>query len=157
MVVGENNLRPHLIHFNRCENVSLDAFKIRESPFWTIHIYGIAKNLNVAAEGHNNDGIDLEMTQNFLVEDCTFKEGDDAVVIKAGCNQHAWRLNTPSQNSVVQNCNVLKGHIFVRDINIKSANNIFDLKGEKRLPIKNVSLKNVHVNPIKDFVKKHTM
>ena len=33
MAVGENHLRPHLIHFNRCENVLLDSFKIRESPF----------------------------------------------------------------------------------------------------------------------------
>ena len=39
MAVGENHLRPHLIHFNRCENVLLDSFKIRESPFWTIHMY----------------------------------------------------------------------------------------------------------------------
>ena len=39
MATGENHLRPHLIHFNRCKNVMLDGFKIRESPFWTIHLY----------------------------------------------------------------------------------------------------------------------
>lgn len=31
---------------------------------------GIARNLSVKAHGHNNDGIDLEMTSNFLVENC---------------------------------------------------------------------------------------
>lgn len=115
MAKGENNLRPHLIQFNRCKNVLLDGFQIREdSPFWTIHMYmcenGIARDLDVRAHGHNNDGIDLEMTRNFLVEDCTFDQGDDAVVIKAGRNQDAWRLNRPSENIVVRNCKVLNGH-----------------------------------------------
>ena len=102
MAAGENNLRPHLIHFNRCKNVLLDGFQIRESPFWTIHIYmcnsGIVRNLDVKAHGHNNDGIDFEMSRNFLVENCTFDQGDDAVVIKSGRNRDAWRLNTPCEN-----------------------------------------------------------
>lgn len=114
MATGENHLRPHLIHFNRCKNVMLDGFKIRESPFWTIHLYmcdgSIVRNLDVRAHGHNNDGIDFEMSRNFLVEDCSFDQGDDAVVIKAGRNQDAWRLNTPCENIVIRNCRILKGH-----------------------------------------------
>ena len=114
MAVGENHLRPHLIHLNRCRNILLDGFRIRESPFWTIHVYlcenGIARNLDVYAHGHNNDGIDLEMTRNFLVEDCTFDQGDDAVVIKAGRNRDAWRLDTPCENIVVRNCRIVHGH-----------------------------------------------
>jgi len=114
MAKGENHLRPHLIHFNRCKNVLLDEFKIRQSPFWTVHLYmcdgGIVRNLDVKAHGHNNDGIDLEMSRNFLIENCVFDQGDDAVVIKAGRNQDAWRLNTPCENIVVRHCNILKGH-----------------------------------------------
>ena len=44
MAKGENHLRPHLIQFNRCKNVLLDGFKIRESPFWTIHVYVRKRN-----------------------------------------------------------------------------------------------------------------
>lgn len=114
MAVGENHLRPHLIHFNRCKNVQLDGFKIRESPFWTVHLYmcdgGVVRNLDVKAHGHNNDGVDLEMSRNFLIEDCSFDQGDDAVVIKAGRNRDAWRLNTPCENIVIRNCTILKGH-----------------------------------------------
>lgn len=114
MAVGQNNLRPHLIHFNRCKDILLDGFKIRESPFWTIHMYmcdnGIVRNLDVKAHGHNNDGIDIEMTRNFLVENCIFDQGDDAVVIKAGRNRDAWRLNTPTENIVIRNCTILEGH-----------------------------------------------
>ena len=51
----------------------LDSFKIRESPFGRFICImcngGIVRHLDVKAHGHNNDGIDLEMTRNFLVED----------------------------------------------------------------------------------------
>lgn len=108
------NMRPHLIHFNRCENIQLDGFQIRESPFWTIHLYMCkdvwAHHLDVYAHGHNNDGIDIEMTQHVLIEDCRFDQGDDAVVLKAGRNQDAWRLATPTQDVVVRRCEIVQGH-----------------------------------------------
>ena len=114
VAVADNNFRPHLIHLNRCKNVLLDGFQIDGSPFWTIHLYlcenGVARNLNVKAHGHNNDGIDLEMSRNFLVEDCVFDQGDDAVVIKSGRNHDAWRLNAPCENIVVRNCVIKQGH-----------------------------------------------
>ncbi|MCC8087719.1 MAG: glycoside hydrolase family 28 protein [Rikenellaceae bacterium] len=244
MAKGENNLRPHLIHFNRCNNVLLDGFKIRNSPFWTIHIYmcdgGVARNLDVRAHGHNNDGIDLEMTRNFLVEDCVFDQGDDAVVIKAGRNRDAWRLDTPTENIVIRNCTILTGHtllgigseisggirniymhdckapnsvhrvyfiktnhrrgafvenIFMENIETGSAQRVFEIdtevlyqwkdlvptyeeritkieniymnnvkcenvdaiyeiKGNAKLPVKNVELKNIHVNKVNKFVNR---
>ena len=107
-------MRPHLIHFNRCTNIQLDGFKIRESPFWTIHTFMCkdvwAHHLDVYAHGHNNDGIDLGMTQHAIVEDCTFDQGDDAVVIKAGRNQDGWALEMPTQDVVVRRCEVVQGH-----------------------------------------------
>lgn len=114
MAVGENHFRPQLVQMNRCKNVLLDGFKIRESPFWTLHLFmcdgGIARNLDVYAHGHNNDGIDIEMTRNFLVEKCRFDQGDDAVVIKSGRNRDAWRTHTPSENIVIRNCTIVSGH-----------------------------------------------
>ncbi len=244
MAVGENHLRPHLIQFNRCRNILLDGFKIRESPFWTIHMYmcdgGIVRNLDVKAHGHNNDGIDLEMARNFLVEDCTFNQGDDAVVIKAGRNRDAWRLNTPTENIVIRNCNIVEGHtllgigseisggirnvymhdckvpqsvrrlffvktnhrrgafvenirmenikaghvqrvleidtdvlyqwkdlvptyeeritridgIYMKNVSCTSADAVYELKGDARLPARNIEIKDVHVNEVKHFVKK---
>ena len=244
MAVGENNLRPHLIHLNRCRNVLLDGFKIRESPFWTIHLYmckgGIVRGLDVKANGHNNDGIDLEMSRNFLIENCKFDQGDDAVVIKAGRNQDAWRLNTPCENIVIRNCRILKGHtllgigseisggirniymhdctapnsvmrlffvktnhrrgafvenihmenirtghvqrvleidtdvlyqwrelvptyeeritridgIYLKNVICESADAIYELKGDAKLPVRNVVIKDVHVDKVNDFVKK---
>ena len=113
----ESNVRPHLIQFNRCKDVRLEGFRIRESPFWTIHLYlcdgVVARGLDVYAHGRNNDGIDIEMTKNVLVENCRFDQGDDAIVIKAGRNQDAWRLATPSENIEVRNCTVVNGHVLL--------------------------------------------
>jgi len=113
----ESNVRPHLIQFNRCKDVRLEGFRIRESPFWTIHLYlcdgVVARGLDVRAHGHNNDGIDIEMTRNVLVENCRFDQGDDAVVIKSGRNQDAWRLATPSENIEIRNCTVVNGHVLL--------------------------------------------
>ena len=82
----------------------------REVWFYFMCDGGIVRNLDVKAHGHNNDGIDLEMSRNFLIENCVFDQGDDAVVIKAGRNQDAWRLNTPCENIVIRHCDILKGH-----------------------------------------------
>ncbi|MBR5963035.1 MAG: glycoside hydrolase family 28 protein [Bacteroidaceae bacterium] len=111
---GNEHRRPHLLQLNRCKDVLLEDFAIRESPFWTIHLLlcenATVRGLDVYAHGHNNDGIDLEMTRNVLVEDCLFDQGDDAVVIKSGRNHDAWRLHTPTENVVVRNCTVRNGH-----------------------------------------------
>ncbi len=248
MAEGENNLRPHLIQFNRCKNILLDGFKIRSSPFWTIHMFlcngGVVRNLDVEAKGHNNDGIDIDATRNFLVENCVFDQGDDAVVVKSGTNRDGWRLNTPSENIVIRNCMVKAGHtllalgsetsggirniymtgcvvpntanrllfiktnrrrgafvenvyiekikangtlrvleidadvmyqwrelvptyeeritriegVHVKDIECKYAQMVYDLKGDERLPVKNVTIKNVHVGTVEnvDNVVKNT-
>ena len=114
MVNDTANLRPQFIQFNRCENVLMEGVSIQNSPFWTIHPYlsknVVIKNVKVYAHGHNNDGIDPEMSQNVLIEDCVFDQGDDAIALKSGRNPEGWRLKTPSKNIVIRNCLVKNGH-----------------------------------------------
>ncbi len=117
MVNDTANFRPQFIQFNRSENILLEGVSIENSPFWTIHPYlsknVVIRNLNVYAHGHNNDGVDPEMSQNVLIENCVFDQGDDAIAIKSGRNQDAWRLNTPSKNIVMRNCIMKNGHQLV--------------------------------------------
>jgi len=117
MVNDSANFRPQFIQFNRCENILMDGVTITNSPFWTIHPFLskniVLRNLKVYAHGHNNDGVDPEMSQNILIENCVFDQGDDAIAIKSGSNQDAWRLNTPSKNIVIRNCTVKNGHQLV--------------------------------------------
>lgn len=117
MVNDSAHFRPQFIQFNRCENILMDGVTITNSPFWTIHPFlskdVVLRNLKVYAHGHNNDGVDPEMSQNVLIENCIFDQGDDAIAIKSGSNQDAWRLNTPSKNIVMRNCTVKNGHQLV--------------------------------------------
>lgn len=117
MVNDTAHLRPQFIQFNRCENVLIDGVSIINSPFWTIHIYlskdVIIRKTAVYAHGHNNDGVDPEMSQNMLIEDCVFDQGDDAIAIKSGRNPEGWILKTPSKNIVIRNNFVKNGHQLV--------------------------------------------
>ncbi|WP_437921086.1 glycoside hydrolase family 28 protein [Sphingobacterium sp. LRF_L2] len=117
MVNDTSNLRPQFVQFNRCEQVLVENIKIRNSPFWTVHLYLskdiVVRNIDVYAHGHNNDGIDPEMSQNILIENCIFDQGDDAVAIKSGRNPEGWRLKTPSKNIVIRNCIMNDGHQLV--------------------------------------------
>src|SRR5690606_31702878 len=117
MVNDTSNLRPQFIQFNRCSHVLLEGVTITNSPFWTIHPYlstdVVIRGVNVFAHGHNNDGVDPEMSQQVLIEDCVFDQGDDAIAIKSGRNVDAWRLATPSKNIVMRNCIVKNGHQLV--------------------------------------------
>lgn len=108
------NFRPQFIQFNRCNNILIEGISIRNSPFWVIHPF-LSKNIvirdiDVYAHGHNNDGVDPEMSQNILIENCTFDQGDDGIALKAGRNQDAWRLDTPTKNVIIRNCLVKNGH-----------------------------------------------
>lgn len=113
---SEARMRPPFIQFLRCKNVLIEGLTIRNSPFWTIHPLKcenvIARDLDIKAHGHNTDGIDPDQTKNMLIEYCTFDQGDDAIVIKAGRNHDGWR-GQPSENIVIRHCTIRRGHRFL--------------------------------------------
>ena len=117
MARGENHLRPQLIQFNRCRHVLIEGITIRGSPFWTLHLLlcdNVAiRRVDIAAHGHNNDGIDPEMSRNVLIDSCRFDQGDDDIAIKSGTDRDGWRLNTPTENIVIRNCTAVAGHELV--------------------------------------------
>lgn len=117
MVNDTAHLRPQFIQFNRSKNILVDGVTITNSPFWTIHFYYskniVVRNAKVYAHGHNNDGVDPEMSQNVLIENCIFDQGDDAIAIKSGRAPEGWKLQTPSKNIVMRNCLVKNGHQLV--------------------------------------------
>ncbi len=174
MVNDSSNLRPHFIQLNRCKNVLLEDFSIENSPFWVIHPYlsrqVTIRGVKVSAHGHNNDGVDPEMSQNVLIEQCVFDQGDDAIAIKSGRNQDAWRLDTPSKNIVVRNCLVKNGHqllaigselsggienVFMNECTIESGSKLFNLVFIKTNERRGGYVKNVYVSNIQAGNTKH--
>lgn len=165
-----SNVRPHLIQMNRCRNVLLDGFKITGSPFWMIHLYHsedcMVRNLDTFAHGHNNDGVDIEMTRNVIVENCVFDQGDDGIVLKAGRNQDAWRLNRPTENVVVTNCTFKFAHtligigselsggirnIYMSDCKIQQSFNLLYVKTNRRRGgfVENITVENITTDSIR--------
>lgn len=106
---GEGHyLRPQLIQFFNCRNITLSDVFITNSPFWCIHLLKseniICRRLRYDAKLVNNDGIDPEASRNILIEDISFNNGDDNVAIKSGRDNDGWNLLAPSENIVIRNC-----------------------------------------------------
>jgi polygalacturonase len=87
------------------------------------------------------------MTRDVLVEKCRFDQGDDGVVIKSGRNQDAWRLNAPTENVFVRDCEIVNAHtvlgigseisggvrsVLMKDCTARSVYRVFFLKTNRR-------------------------
>lgn len=101
-------LRPQLIQFFGCRNITLEGVYITNSPFWCVHLLKseniICRGLRYDAKLVNNDGIDPEYTRNMLIEDIEFNNGDDNVAIKCGRDNDGWSTARPSENIIIRNC-----------------------------------------------------
>ncbi|MCR4699964.1 MAG: glycoside hydrolase family 28 protein [Bacteroidaceae bacterium] len=111
-------LRPQMIQFFMCKNVTVDGLKMTNSPFWCLHLLqvdnAIVKNLSFKANKIlNNNGVTLEYASNILVEGCHFCNVDDNVVVKCGRDNDGWTTNIPSRNIVVRKCQFKGLHAFV--------------------------------------------
>ncbi|WNH12685.1 glycoside hydrolase family 28 protein [Thalassobellus suaedae] len=118
-VFGEGHyLRPQLIQFVNSKNILIQDVKIEDAPFWCVHILNssgvVLKGLKYDAHNKNNDGIDIENSNDILIEDIDFNNGDDNVAIKAG-RDHDGRanMNHPSKNIIIRNCRFKGLHALV--------------------------------------------
>jgi polygalacturonase len=114
-IFGEGHyLRPQFIQPYRCQNVLVDGVTIQNSPMWEIHPVlcrnVIVQNVKINSHGPNNDGCNPESCTDVLIKNCYFDTGDDCIAIKSGRNADGRRLNTPSENIIVQGCRMKDGH-----------------------------------------------
>ena len=109
-----HQLRPQFIQPFECENVLIQGVTFTNAPFWVIHPikcnYVRVEGVTVKSHGPNNDGCDPEYSKNVHINNCTFDTGDDCIAIKSGRNDDGRRINIPSENIVVENCNMKDGH-----------------------------------------------
>jgi polygalacturonase len=68
------------------------------------------RGVRISSHGPNNDGCDPESCTDVLIKDCYFDTGDDCIAIKSGRNADGRRLKAPSQNIVIQGCEMKDGH-----------------------------------------------
>ncbi len=170
-IFGEGDfLRPSFIQFVNCKRILVEGVTLTKSPLWMVHpVYCsdiVIRNVNFQSLVINNDGIDFDSSENGLVENCTFSTGDDAVVFKSGRDRDGWRVNRPTKNIVVRNCNapqVLHGiafgsemsggieNIFVENFSLgKVEGEAIQFKANKDRGgyIRNVYIRNIEVDSV---------
>ena len=100
------HLRPSLIQLFGARRVLLEGFTARHSPFWVNHLvyaeHATVRGLTVESRFPNNDGVDVDSSRYVLVERCTFRTGDDSVVVKSGRDLDGRRIARPSEYVVVR-------------------------------------------------------
>lgn len=94
--------RPYLIRLIECNDVLLENVTLRNGAMWTIHFLAcdnvVARGLTIdSLVNHNNDGIDIDSSQNVLVENCNIRTGDDAICLKSTSFRQ-------TKNVIVRNC-----------------------------------------------------
>lgn len=101
-------LRPCAMEFNSCGKVLVEGITLKDSPFWCIHpLYSedvTVRRVTIDSHFPNNDGCDPESSRRVLIEDCTFRTGDDAIAIKSGRDADGRRVARPAQDIVIRRC-----------------------------------------------------
>lgn len=107
-------MRPTMVEFYNCKNILIGGVTLINAPFWLIHptlsqnitIDGVVTN----SLGPNNDGCDPESCSDVMIKNCSFTDGDDCIAIKSGRDEDGRRVNVPSKNIIVQDCDMKDGH-----------------------------------------------
>lgn len=172
-VFGEGHfLRPSFVQFYKGKNFLIEGVRIIRSPMWVIHPV-LCTNLTVRgvtvdSHGHNNDGCDPESCRDVLIEDCVFNAGDDCIAIKSGRNNDGRRIGVPSENIVIRNCVMHRGHggvtigseisggcrnVFVRDIKMDSPRLDqairFKTNARRGGVIENIDIRNIEISRVR--------
>ncbi|PSS15645.1 Polygalacturonaseprecursor [Actinidia chinensis var. chinensis] len=80
--------RPRLVGFLRCRNVRVWNVNLTQPAYWCLHIVGCEntsiRDVSIYGDFNtpNNDGIDIEDSNNTVITRCTIDTGDDAICPK---------------------------------------------------------------------------
>jgi len=134
-------LPPQMIQPFLTDTVLIQGVTIINSPFWHLNpnlcSNVTVEGVSISSSGPNTDGCDPESCDGVVIDGVTFNTGDDCIAIKSGRDADGRRVNVPSQNLVIQNCNFANGHggitigsemtggvknVYARDLTMNSAN-----------------------------------
>lgn len=99
---GPYKVRPYLIRFVECHDVTVHDLELRNSPMWVQH-YLACEGVQISGvrvysrANQNNDGIDIDASSAVRISDCHIVSGDDAIVLKSTTAR-------PCRDVVVTNC-----------------------------------------------------
>ncbi len=109
-------LRPPLLQLIDCKGVTIEGVTLENSPFWNTHLVYCDEvrvrgvTFRNPADAPNGDGFDVDSCTNVIISDCQFDVGDDCLCLKSGINEDGRRVGRPTENVVVTNCIMRRGH-----------------------------------------------
>ena len=110
-------MRPRNVLVSNSNNIKLMEFSSEDSGFWNIHVlYSndvLISKIEIISDSPNapsTDGIDIDSSYNCIIEKITASVNDDSIVIKSGRDSDGLRVNIPSHDIIIRDCNILKGY-----------------------------------------------
>jgi polygalacturonase len=164
-------VRPSMIQFYECTNVLIEDVRIIDSTFWIVHPV-FCKNvtvrgITVESMNGNNDGCDPDSCVDVLIENCTFRTGDDSIAIKSGRDLDGRTFARPSENIVIRNIDMGSRHsglcigsemsggvrnVFAEDCTLDSVSSAIYFKGnvDRGGTVENVRVRRMHAKRVRD-------
>lgn len=110
-----DEMRPRLIYISNSKNIQLSDVRLKNSPFWTTHLYKCeyAKLLNLhitspasPVKAPSTDAIDLDVCHHVLIKGCYMSVNDDAIALKGGKGPFADKdeNNGKNYNIIIEDC-----------------------------------------------------
>ena len=125
-------LRPPLVQFFGCSDVTIEGLKFLNSPFWTIHpVFSdhiSIRNISIQnpPDAPNTDGIDIDSCKDISVSGSTIDVGDDCLAVKAGSGEQGIKEGKSSERIAIRDCCFKQGHGGVV-IGSETAGGIYDV------------------------------
>ena len=167
---NKDEQRPRLVYISDSKNVTIKGVTLKDSPFWTCHIYKcnkvritgckfLAPKAPVPAP--SSDAIDIDACSDVLIEKCFISVNDDGVVLKGGKGLHADTLpeNGKNERIIIQGCKfgfchscltlgsetVEDKNVIFTDSEVDGAWCVFRIKMREDTPqkIENIEIKNI--------------
>jgi polygalacturonase len=109
-------LRPPFIHPINSKNIVIQDVTVRNSSFWNIHpvycenitITGVT--IEAPGGSPNTDGLDPDSCKNVFISNVKFTVSDDCIAIKSGIDLQGRQIGKPTENVVIKNCTITRGH-----------------------------------------------
>jgi polygalacturonase len=109
-------LRPPFIHPINSKNIVIQDVTVRNCPFWNINpvycenitITGV--KIEAPAGSPNTDGLDPDSCKNVFISNVKFTVSDDCIAIKSGIDLQGRQIGKPTENVVIKNCTMTRGH-----------------------------------------------
>ena len=176
---NKDEQRPRLVYLERCDNALIGGLSLKNSHFWTNHIYKckrvkfIGCNIFSPKEpvpAPSADAIDIDACQDVLIKDCYMEVNDDSVVLKGGKGPWADtdESNGANERILVEDCtygfchsgltcgseSVRNNNILVRRITVKDIMQLIHFKLRPDTPqcYENIVIEDVKGTVIGSFI-----